>query len=229
MVYESIYDTSFFEGNLLDSYPVAQYLAPIIAKKLGCKTMVDLGCATGHWLKSFQGAGVKIFGVEGSVEVKSKLLVAEKYVHFADLRNILNMELSKPVDLVFSIEVAEHIEPHAADAYVTNLTEVFKPEHIIMTAAPPGQGGKGHFNEQPRHYWLEKLEAHGYVFDAQLKDFLTIKVIEGRRWSECPEHLKAPDFPWAREHAHPTVKGYDGVWIPNWLPENIMCFKKAQK
>ena len=229
MVYENIYDGKFFEGNLEDSYPVAQYLAPIIVEKLGVKHVVDLGCATGHWLKSYRDAGAKIFGVEGSSEVKSALLVPEKYVHFADLRSVLSLEIKAEIDLVFSFEVAEHIEVEGVDNFVTNLTEVFKPKHIIMTAAPPGQGGKGHFNEQPKSYWFEKLDKKGYVFDAQLKDFLTIKVIEGRQWSDAPAHLKAPDKPWAKEHAHPTVKGYDGVWIPNWLPENLMCFKPKEE
>lgn len=225
MAYEELYDAAFFEGNLEDSFPVAQYLAPIILEKTGAKRVVDLGCATGHWLKCYRDAGAKIFGVEGSNHAKRSLLVPEKYVHFADLRQRLVMEISQEVDIVFSFEVAEHIDPRGTDNYVSNLTEVFRPKHIIMTAAPPGQGGKGHFNEQPKSYWIDKLGAKGYDFDPQLKDFLTIKIIEGRQWNEAPEHLKAPDKPWAQENAHPTVKGYTGVWIPNWLPDNLMCFK----
>jgi hypothetical protein len=31
-----------------------------------------------------------------------------------------------------------------------------------MSAAKPGQGGCGHFNEQPLSYWIERLEKRGY-------------------------------------------------------------------
>ena len=233
-----LYDNKFFEDNLQDGSPVANYLAPIIAEKLNLKTVVDLGCATGHWLKAFQDAGMKIHGIEGSLAAKDKLLVNEKYVTFTDLRQCLSADTDapgksnlcfSPVDLVTSIEVAEHIEPQFADVFVSNLTNTFKPKHIIMTAAAIGQGGRGHYNERHSSYWIAKLFAKGYTFDPQLKDFLTIKVIEGRQWSDCPEHLKAPDRPWAREEAHPTIKGYDGVWIPFWLPSNLLCFKRTVK
>lgn len=222
-----IYNEDFFEGNLEDSYPTAKYLAPIIKEKLDLNTVVDIGCATGHWLKAFKEAGVLIYGIEGSSSAKKELLVDPKYVYFADLRQPLPIEVEDNyIDLLMSIEVAEHIESQYADIYVYNLTEVFRPKNIIMTAAPIGQGGKGHFNEQHQDYWIRKLQAHGYTYDAQLTDFLTIKVIEGRQWTDCPPELKAPNKPWAREHAHPTVKGYDGVWIPNWLPRNLMCYRR---
>ena len=37
--------------------------------------------------------------------------------------------------------------------------------YILFSAAPPGQGGEHHINEQP--YWREKFERHGFLtFDA---------------------------------------------------------------
>ena len=29
---------------------------------------------------------------------------------------------------------------------------------MVFTVAQPGQGGKGHINEQPLNYWIEKFE-----------------------------------------------------------------------
>src|SRR5690606_32212786 len=38
---------------------------------------------------------------------------------------------------------------------------------ILFSAAPPGQGGEYHVNEQPLQYWREKFAGHGYrAFDA---------------------------------------------------------------
>jgi len=38
-----------------------------------------------------------------------------------------------------------------------------------MTAAPPGQGGHLHLNEQPSEYWIELMLACGMVFDAAMR------------------------------------------------------------
>lgn len=223
---ESTYTSNFFEDNLIDSFPVAKYMAPLIAKKLQAKTVVDLGCASGHWLSAFQKEGLTIFGVEGSKNSKSSLVIPEKYVLYEDLRNVLQVEIKKQVDLLLSIEVAEHLEPMYADNYVHNLTQVFKPKYIIMTAAPVGQGGHGHYNEQPKSYWIQKIEKVGYNFNPQLKDYLTIKIIEGRNWSDAPEELKVPIASWANNS---LVRGYSGVWIPHWLPDNLLCFERVEQ
>src|SRR5437762_457397 len=39
-------------------------------------------------------------------------------------------------------------------------------------AAPPGQGGEGHFNEQPRSYWIAKLDTRGYRLHEEWTDEL---------------------------------------------------------
>ena len=43
-----------------------------------------------------------------------------------------------------------------------------------MTAAPPGQGGHGHFNLQYKAYWIDKMQAKGYTIYEDLED----KIIE---------------------------------------------------
>jgi hypothetical protein len=37
-----------------------------------------------------------------------------------------------------------------------------------MSAAQPGQGGVGHFNEQPPEYWISKMASVGYTLDEAL-------------------------------------------------------------
>jgi len=38
-------------------------------------------------------------------------------------------------------------------------------DRIVMSAARPGQGGEGHFNEQLPEYWIEKFIARGFKYD----------------------------------------------------------------
>jgi hypothetical protein len=36
---------------------------------------------------------------------------------------------------------------------------------VVLSAARPGQGGEGYFNEQPASYWIELFKSHGFEFD----------------------------------------------------------------
>jgi hypothetical protein len=41
-------------------------------------------------------------------------------------------------------------------------------DKIIISAAKPGQGGHGHFNEKEPEYWIEKFLKSGYHYNAEL-------------------------------------------------------------
>ena len=71
--------------------------------------------------------------------------------------------LDQRADVVISTEVAEHLPDTAADGYVKLLCSL--SDIVVLTAAPPGQGGTGHVNEQPPEYWLEKFASHAYARD----------------------------------------------------------------
>jgi hypothetical protein len=68
-------------------------------------------------------------------------------------------------DLAYSFEVAEHLPPALGDRLVEFLAA--SGNEILFTAAPPGQGGTGHINEQPPEYWQERFERHGRRLDAE--------------------------------------------------------------
>jgi hypothetical protein len=72
--------------------------------------------------------------------------------------------LGRPADVAYSIEVAEHVPAELADRLVAFLAAASPV--VVFTAAPPGQGGQGHVNEQPRTYWIERFAGHGCAYDA---------------------------------------------------------------
>jgi hypothetical protein len=39
---------------------------------------------------------------------------------------------------------------------------------IVFTAAPPGQGGTAHLNEQPPSYWISKFQESGFTHAEEL-------------------------------------------------------------
>jgi hypothetical protein len=62
-------------------------------------------------------------------------------------------------DLCLCLEVAEHIEPEYAEIFVRNLTRL--SNDILISIAPPGQGGHHHVNCRDIEYWDGLFNAVG--------------------------------------------------------------------
>ena len=73
-------------------------------------------------------------------------------------------------DVFVCTEVAEHLPASAADRLVDLVC--LATRWVVFTAAPPGQGGVDHVNEQPREYWMEKFNARGFVEDTAMTEAL---------------------------------------------------------
>lgn len=125
-------------------------------------SVLDVGCGVGKSLNFFLSKNIDVLGIEGShlaiSEAKNPQLIL-KY----NLNKAVNIH--KRFDLIWCFEVAEHIHPDFTD----NLMQTFlnHSDTIIMSAARPGQGGEGHFNEQGDEYWSEKFIQFGYKLDKE--------------------------------------------------------------
>jgi hypothetical protein len=80
------------------------------------------------------------------------------------------LDLNRRFDLVWCFEVAEHIHPDYVETFLDSL--VRHSDTVAMSAAPPGQGGEGHFNEQPWSYWIAKLDTREYRLHEEWTDEL---------------------------------------------------------
>jgi len=130
-------------------------------------TILDVGCGTGQAVKWFLSQGCDVVGLEGS-ELAIKHSEVGSYIRLHDLRK--SIDLCRKFDLVWSFEVAEHLPENSADCFVETLQR--HGDRVVMSAAPPGQGGEGHLNEQPREYWIGKFEAKGWQLDQGLTQML---------------------------------------------------------
>ena len=81
----------------------------------------------------------------------------------ADLHNTIDVE--KKFDVVWCFEVAEHIHPTYADVLVETIAR--HGDHIVLSAAQPGQGGCGHLNEQPPEYWIDKFRQKEFKLNVE--------------------------------------------------------------
>ena len=144
-----------------------------IMQVMAPKLVVDVGCGNGDLLGGFsQKIKAPCYGIEGTLSALSAIdetlgisvftPSTTPYIFMRDLRGPLNLLLHK-VDLAICFEVAEHIEEEYANIFVDNLCSL--SDRILMTAAPPGQGGNHHVNCQPYAYWLYKFLGKGYRYD----------------------------------------------------------------
>jgi hypothetical protein len=142
------------------------------------RTAFDVGCANGFLVESFLEAGKEARGIELSpaiVDVLSpQLLAAIEVGDFA--------AASGSWDLVCCTEMAEHIPPERSRELVTKLAALAR-DWIYFTAAPVGQGGRGHINCRSHLEWLDWFALEGWVFDARSAELRTrLNELEHARW-----------------------------------------------
>ena len=127
-------------------------------------TLIDVGCGVGDFIPYFIDKGVDAYGLEGTENCIPYLAFPKERLTVADLR--LSIKFGRRFDLALSFEVAEHIELEYAGVFCDNLIDL--SDTIVMTAAPPHQGGYCHVNCQEKLYWIEKFNEKG--FDVDLSD-----------------------------------------------------------
>lgn len=154
------YDAQFMDYTARSSRHSARIIVAPLHEALAPASVLDIGCARGTWLDAWRAAGVAdIFGVDGDYVNPAQLMIPAERFKAADLSGPI--DLGRRFDLVQSLEVAEHVAGGAADTFVRNLV-THASGAILFSAAPPGQGGEFHVNEQPYDYWRAKFSAHGY-------------------------------------------------------------------
>lgn len=177
-----------------------EHVLPYILQLLKPKSMLDVGCGTGTWLKVARQLGVEaIMGIDG-IHVDKKMLCIDKdefLLH--DLT--LPFELKSKFDLAICLEVAEHLPESAADNLVQCLTH--HSDVVMFSAGIPGQGGQAHINEQWPEYWRLKFAQHGFfVYDFLRETF----------WEEADVQwwYKQNMFIYARPH-QPGLVNYNPI------------------
>jgi len=164
---------------------------------LEIKSLVDFGCGLGVFLAGALSTGKidKLIGYEYCYDNAKKYLseTIKSYIHYG---NVMEKIDCGTFDCSLSIEVAEHILTEKSDMFVTNISESSN-KYIVLTAAPPGQGGTGHINEQLKQFWIDKIENVGFKLDETTQSLL-IKYAKEKR-----------------------------IGLPKYIKRNLMVFKKG--
>jgi SAM-dependent methyltransferase len=125
---------------------------------------VDVGCGSGAYAAEAVRRGHPTLGLERSLSgrliARSQGVSSKRF----DLRRYAPVHDTADFDLAYCFEVAEHLPPLLGESLVTAMCGL--AQKIVFSAAPPGQGGVGHINEQPAEYWHARFAARGFRHDA---------------------------------------------------------------
>ena len=156
------YGDDFFDHHIEGSYKSAKKYASCLFEIYQPKSVVDVGCGRGTWLKAFKEAGAEnVVGMDGPWNSQQSMV--EQYIVFYpfDLNRPIKSPDNQKFDLAISLEVAEHLKESSAISFVRSLTNL--ADAILFSAAFTAQGGINHINEKPHTYWAETFHLYGFV------------------------------------------------------------------
>lgn len=133
-------------------------------------SFVDFGCGDASYIREILNKNpnkdlrVRAFDGNPSVSIITKGIGEQ-----LDLSQPFN--LNETFEVVISLEVAEHIPKEFEDIYIENITK-HSSKYIIISWAVPGQGGKGHVNEQSNEYVLNLFKQLAYTHEEEITQYL---------------------------------------------------------
>jgi SAM-dependent methyltransferase len=154
------YSRDFYLGQRGGSYTSAGVIVPIVKQIFAPRSVCDVGCGVGTWLRAWNDNGVtEIRGLDGDYVDRSQLMIDAANFRCHDLRQPLPSDAK--YDLAMSLEVAEHLPPERSESFVAELTALAPV--VLFSAAIPLQGGTDHINERWQSYWAGLFEKQGFA------------------------------------------------------------------
>jgi SAM-dependent methyltransferase len=133
---------------------------PIINNTYKPRSILDVGCGLGTWLKVASNYGIEdFFGIDG-IEVSDEDFFISKE-NFKQQNLTEYWDLGRKFDLILCLEVAEHLPSDSSANLIYSLTN--NSDTIVFSAACPHQPGQGHINCQWIEYWQNLFNKNGYA------------------------------------------------------------------
>jgi SAM-dependent methyltransferase len=130
------------------------------------RSLVDVGCGTGTWIKAAMDNGLRdVFGVDGVAVPPSQLAVPQSMVMIHNFAEPL--DLRRRYDVALCLEVAEHLDAACAPVLISSLTRA--ADVVVFSAACPNQPGQHHVNCQWPEYWQKLFNECQYACDDAIR------------------------------------------------------------
>ena len=155
-------DKPYVHDALVHNLQAPREIVPILIEKKKKKSVVDVGCGLGTFLRVFMENGITdVSGLDGSWVDKNLLSENLPLECFREVNLEDFIQADRKFDMALCLEVAEHLPKCKANNIVSTLINL--SDIIIFSAAIPNQGGQNHVNEQWPTYWEELFNAHNYL------------------------------------------------------------------
>ena len=136
------------------------------------RSVLDVGCGLGTWLKVAEALGVReIRGLEGHGLDPARLVIDPAAVQLTELEQ--GFDCGRRFDLAICLEVGAHLAEAAAPGLIAALTR--HAPAVLFSAAIPYQGAHPHANERFLSYWAVLFARFG---------FRPLDVIRGEIWDD---------------------------------------------
>ncbi len=161
----TLYNRQYFEKRLTSVRNRShQLLADVIVSQVEFETFIDVGCATGELIQFFVRYGKEGCGIELALAAREFMPPAvADCIYQVDATDRSIPEQYGHYDLAICLELAEHISLESSNNVVENICSL--SDVVLFSAAPPGQGGTGHINEQPWVFWKTRFYKEGFSED----------------------------------------------------------------
>ena len=128
------------------------------------KTILDAGCACGHLVAALRERGVAAYGVDFSEYAISQARKdIRPYCKARSLAEDIPGEFPKKYDMIFCIEVLEHMTDQDGREAIARLTRL--SDTILFSSTPFDEVEETHININPMWYWATIFSEHGFGLD----------------------------------------------------------------
>lgn len=160
--YVEPYTSEYYEYIRKGALSSARVVSSLVVQLYYPRTIVDLGCGTGEWLRAFSELGVTdVLGVDAEHLSAERLSIPSERFQVADLSK--PFRLANTFDLAISLEVAEHLPPERSHTFVEDLCALSNV--VLFSAAVPGQGDEktqGHYSLRWQSWWAAQFSLQNY-------------------------------------------------------------------
>lgn len=143
------------------------------------KSFLDVGCGVMGMVNMALSMGLDARGIDGDERLVTRRwpgAVADKLTIHLDRLITARFDESVVVvnqnyyDIIWSIEVAEHVDPNRVDYFLGTINSNLSQDGVIVFTHSLGPSGGQHLNCQPAEYWIKQFSRFGIVRDDQLTE-----------------------------------------------------------
>lgn len=155
-----MYPVSFYEHQAERTAASAKALVSVVLGHLSPKSVIDIGCGVGVWVREFKRSGVRdVMGVDQASAIEGLQLIHPPEFVEHDLEQPIH--IGRTFDLVICLETIEHLSKARGPSLIRELTQLGPA--ILFSAAIPLQCGYNHINEQWPEYWQREFSRWNYT------------------------------------------------------------------